>query len=100
MIEIYGIPTELFQCPGCISAVNWCKHYKLEYKFIPIIRKADTKLGFEYIRETIEQIKTRANKKTAPTQYPQIFVDGKWVGGFKRLQEATHDRTRCSESNS
>ena len=93
MIEIYGVPADIFRCPGCISALNWVNHYKLEYKFHPILRRADTKLGFEYNRQTIEMMRIRAGKARAPTRYPQIFIDGKYIGGFKSLQEATSDRT-------
>ena len=91
MVEIYGIPTDTFKCPACISAINWCKHYKIPYKFIPILNKTNDSMGFAYDKLVIEELRRRAGKRTAPNKYPQIFVDDKWVGGFYDLKRATSE---------
>ncbi|BES53223.1 hypothetical protein [Aeromonas phage phiWae14] len=86
-IEIYGIPEELFKCPGCIAAVDFCKSYSFDYEFIPVLIKDESPIGFRYDIERIDECKTRANKDTRPRQYPQIFVDDKWIGGYQTFKE-------------
>lgn len=87
MIEIYGVPEHLFKCPGCMAAVSYCEQSDLEFRFIPIILDADNELGFEYDRPAIEELRIKAGKETPPRRYPQIFVDGEWVGGFQTFKE-------------
>lgn len=86
-IEIYGVPEHLFKCPGCISAVDFCRSYGLQFTFIPVLIDSSKEMGFEYNREAIEQCRIRAGKDTSPRQYPQIFVDNKWIGGYQTFKE-------------
>lgn len=87
MIEIYGVPEHLFKCPGCMAAISYCEHNDLEFSFIPILLDADNELGFEYDRPAIEELRIKAGKETPPRLYPQIFVDGEWIGGFQTFKE-------------
>lgn len=86
-IEIYGIPEDVHRCAGCRAAKQLCDDRGLDYQFIPIVRVADTPLGFEYVMEAVEELKTRAGKQSAPTNYPQIFVNDKWIGSLKTFKE-------------
>ncbi|AUE22577.1 glutaredoxin [Aeromonas phage Ah1] len=86
-IEIYGIPEDLFKCPGCIAAVDFCRSYGLDYTFIPVIVRDSNQIGFAYNRPAIEECRIRAGKDTSPRQYPQIFVDDKWIGSFETFKQ-------------
>ncbi|QAX99644.1 glutaredoxin [Aeromonas phage AsFcp_4] len=86
-IEIYGVPEEFVQCPGCKAAVDFCRSYGLEFTFIPVLIKDSSSIGFTYHRANIEECRLRAGKDTPPRSYPQIFVNDKWVGAYKTFSE-------------
>ena len=49
-IEIYGVPEDLFKCPGCIAAVDFCRSYGLDYTFIPVIVRDSNQIGFSIVK--------------------------------------------------
>lgn len=87
MIEIYGIPEEVYLCWGCKSAIKLVKSLDLPYEFYKVVKRVDNELGFEYNREKIEELAKRLNVNSLKFVYPQIFVDGKHIGGFKNLRD-------------
>lgn len=87
MIEIYGIPEELHKCYSCVNATRFLDMIGKEYKFIPVLRKADTSVGFDYNKDDIKTLAKRAGFASLAITYPQIFIDGKHIGGYKDLRE-------------
>lgn len=87
MITIYGVDETLFKCPGCMAAIRLCTQKGLKYEFKSIIIKSDCKIGFIYDKAAIEECRIRANKKTAPRNYPQIFENDEWIGSITSFKE-------------
>lgn len=106
MITIFGVPEELFKCPMCIEAVKYCTERSLEFEFIPIMyADPDPKgIGFKFDRVEINRCQSMAGKDTPPINYPQIFVDDVWIGGFKSFKEYREQNrkadTTCFSSRS
>ena len=89
MITIFGVPEELFKCPMCIESVKYCESRALEYEFIPILKedKDPSGVGFKFDRAEIERCRIMAKKDTPPHKYPQIFIDGEYIGGYKTFKQ-------------
>lgn len=85
-IEIYGIPEHLARCYGCISAVNLLNELGLDFEFYPVLVESNNQLGFDFDRVRIAELQKKVGKPTPPTSYPQIIVDGVWIGGFLKLK--------------
>ena len=90
-VEIYGIPEDVAKCSGCISAIRLCFEKGYDYEIIPVLKKANNQLGFDYILENFDECKERANMQTRPTSFPRIFVDGKYIGSLKKFKELYGD---------
>ena len=74
MIEIYGIPEEVWRCPGCKTAVDLLKALKINYKFINVINNKDDHI--EYDRPVIVDLAKRIGCfPSLSIRYPVIFVD-------------------------
>lgn len=87
-IEVYGIPEGLgYSCYSCINAVRLLEYKGLPYTFIPVLRKADNSLGFDYERDNIHELAKRIKAPSLAIVYPQIFIDGEAIGSFKALKE-------------
>lgn len=67
MITIYGTST----CSYCKKAVELAKQYKLEYEY----KNINSKEYLDEIRAMLPNIKT----------VPQIYWNGKYVGGYNDL---------------
>lgn len=87
IITIYGIPEDVGKCYGCISAINLCDELGLSVTLIPVVRKINNGVGFEYIREKYEECRIRAGKDKIPVRFPQIFVDNEYIGSYAAFKE-------------
>lgn len=87
MIEIYGIPDNVYRCWGCHESRKLLDSLNIKYQFHEVIRSVDNELGFEYNRPKIEELANRLNVKSLRFVYPQIFIDDKHIGGYKQLKE-------------
>ena len=87
MIEIYGIPKEVYNCWGCRGAVKLLEDLGLPYTFKPVFVPADNELDFAIDRATIEELAGRMGKRSLSIGYPQIFIDNVHIGGYKELRE-------------
>ena len=90
-VEIYGIPLEVYQCYGCEGARKLLNSNSIPYTFYDVVRKVDNDLGFEYDRPRIEELAKRAGFNSLRIVYPQIFVNGVHIGGYKHLKEILDD---------
>lgn len=86
LVEIYGIPADLHRCLGCESTIRVCDLNGVDWQLKPIVYKVDTPLGFDYNRPIIDELKTRAKMGKTPTNYPHIFVDGVYIGGYLKFK--------------
>ena len=69
MIEIYGKP----RCPFCDRAKALCEQKGLDYEY----KMLDADYTAEELFEKVPNAKT----------FPQIFIDGKSIGGYQQLEE-------------
>ncbi|ATI17469.1 glutaredoxin [Aeromonas phage AS-szw] len=90
-VEIYGVPEDIAKCAGCIDSIRFCIENGYEYELIPVLSKSNNSLGFDYILEKFDEIKTRANLPYRPTSFPRIFVDGRYIGSLKQLRDLYGD---------
>lgn len=91
MIEVYGIPKEVYNCWGCQATIKLLDSLKIPYQFHEVIKRVDNELGFEYNRPKIEELAKRINSGSLKMVYPQIFIDNKHIGGYKQLKEIYDD---------
>lgn len=90
-VEIYGIPESLHNCYGCIQARKILDEKGIEYIFYPVLIPAKNDLGFDYDRGRIEELAKRLNSRGLAFTYPRIFVDNKFIGGYKNLEQLIGD---------
>ena len=69
MITIYGKPT----CSFCIKAKNLAKQYNLNFECVDIEEPAN--------------LKTFKEKMPNETKIPQVWWNGKHIGGYKEFAE-------------
>lgn len=86
-VEIYGIPEDVAKCAGCIDSIRICIEYGYDYELIPVLKKSDNELGFEYIIEKFDECQKRAGLPYRPTSFPRIFVNGRYIGSIKQFKE-------------
>lgn len=76
MIEIYGIPEEVWRCPGCKVVRDLLGELKLEYVFYNVINNTDGVI--KYDRPLIESLAKRIGcYPSLAIRYPIIFVNNK-----------------------
>lgn len=85
MIEIYGIVSQVGRCPACDMLVKRLDEDDIDYTLKTVIRDADNKLGFEYDRAVIEELRKRIKQPTGALNLPKVFVDSTFIGGAKAL---------------
>lgn len=91
MIEIFGFREDKILCPNCMKSKRLCEDNGVEYKFysvitdvvagkvvrdVPVVKDLVARMGWDAIH---------------PINVPQIFVDGKHIGGLQDLR--TYFRT-------
>lgn len=86
MVEVYGIPKDVHYCWGCQETIKLLDSLDIEYKFYAVVEKVDSELGFDYNRPRIKELAERLNCHKMSFVYPQIFVDGHYIGGYKEIR--------------
>lgn len=86
-IEIYGIPEHLHNCYGCVESLKLLESKGIKYNFYPVLISSNNELGFEYDRDRIEELARRLNSRGLAFTYPRIFVDDRFIGGYKQLKD-------------
>ncbi|MGL5306474.1 MAG: glutaredoxin domain-containing protein [Aeromonas veronii] len=86
MIEIFGFREDKIVCPNCMKSKRLCEENGVEYKFHSVITDL---VGGKAVRD-IPVVKDLVSRMgwtwTDPISVPQIFVDGKHVGGLQDLR--------------
>lgn len=73
-IEIYGIPENVWRCPGCHEVRGLLSSLSVDYEFIDVIQNVDGDI--QYDRPTIESLAKRIGVfPSLSIRYPVIFVD-------------------------
>ncbi|QQG33987.1 glutaredoxin [Aeromonas phage ZPAH1] len=90
-VEIYGIPPEVANCAGCIDTIRLCIEKGYQYELIPVLKKSDNPIGFDYILDKFDECKNRAKLPYRPTSFPRIFVNGSYIGSIKQFKELYGD---------
>lgn len=84
MIRIYGLTPDVYNCKPCNAAKQFCIDNGLEYEFIPVATKVSATgkplKTMSVMKEMAELLHTDVMVAAAMT-VPQIFIDGKHVGG-------------------
>lgn len=91
MIEVYGIPDTVYNCWGCAASRKLLDDMGLQYTFHEVVTPVDNEIGFDYNRPKIEELAKRLGSSSLKLVYPQIFIDGEHIGGYKQLKERYHD---------
>lgn len=86
MIEIYGFPHDVMNCPNCRNAVKMCELNGADYKFYPLI---DGIFRGKLIRnkENTDELLRRLGQTDDNVSVPKIFVDGEFIGNLGDLRE-------------
>lgn len=95
MIEIFGMPEDKLVCPNCRKAVQLCKDHGFEFKFYPVftdIVKGKLLKNEPVVRDLMQRLGQTDN---TPIQVPQIFVDGKHIGGLQDFRAEMKLFTKC-----
>lgn len=87
MVEVYGIPKEVYNCWGCQASIKLLESLQIPYQFYEVVKRVDNELGFEYNRPKIEELAKRINSGSLKITYPQIFIDGVHIGGYDNLRK-------------
>lgn len=75
MIEIYGIPEEVWRCPGCVIVRDLLKRLELSYEFYNVINEVNGQI--EYDRPLIESLAKRIGcYPSLAIRYPVIYMNG------------------------
>ena len=89
LIEIFGFDPEHFKCKPCINAKNLAELRRFNYKFYPITKASVT----EEHRTNKMELTNRANAINLKVEtMPQIFIDGKHLGGFDEFKKWANDQ--------
>ena len=87
-------------CPHCVRAKSYLDHAKIDYSYSDVVKEPRA------LYEMLGRVKPIVGPKT-PITVPQIWIDGKYVGGADQLAEIVksdvepnHDRGKCSLSPS
>lgn len=90
-IEIYGIPEQVWRCPGCHWIRGLLASLNVEYTFIDVISPGDT--GPVYDRPLIESLAKRLGQfPSLSIKYPVIFVDNQFIPSLKDFQQFLIDK--------
>ena len=74
MIEIYGIPEEVWRCPGCKAVRDLLDKLQLPYEFYNVINEFDGQPVYD--RPLIESLAKRIGcYPSLAIRYPVIFMD-------------------------
>ena len=92
--HIYGKAT----CPHCVRAKGYLEEAGIAYRYHDVVRDPRA------LYEMLGRVKPIVGPKT-PITVPQIWIEGRYVGGADKLSEILHrpveanpDRGRCSLS--
>ena len=90
-IEIYGIPEQVWRCPGCHWIRGLLASLNVEYTFIDVISPGGT--GPVYDRPLIESLAKRLCQfPSLSIKYPVIFVDNQFIPSLKDFQQFLIDK--------
>lgn len=74
MIEIYGIPEEVWRCPGCKIVRDLLETLKIDYTFYNVINDVDGRPTYD--RPLIESLAKRIGCfPSLAIRYPVIYVN-------------------------
>lgn len=88
MLEIFGWDPDDFRCVPCLKAKRLAETRGLIYDFIPLAKEKITE-SHALNREDLER-RMHENEIELKT-LPQIFFDGKLIGGFDDFKEKIHN---------
>lgn len=91
MVEIYGIPVDLYKCPACIEATKLLDEKSITYIMKPVMLKANNTIGFEYNTPIIDEMRKRTKQPVGSFNLPKVFVDGEFIGGYAELKKLLDD---------
>lgn len=86
MIEIFGFREDKIMCPNCMKSKRLCEENGVEYKFHSVITDV---VGGKAVRDVpvVKDLVARMGWTSQdPINVPQIFLDGKYVGGLQELR--------------
>lgn len=85
MFKVYGFEPAVYNCPPCINSKRLLDAKRQQYDFVSV---ADTKdEGGKPVLNEIIVGELESLLGTRRLSMPQIFHDGKHVGGFDQLRE-------------
>lgn len=87
-IEIFGFSPEVYNCNPCNNAKRLCEQKGWEYEFISVADKVSS-TGKPIIRsDVMEEMRKRFNTDNLlGMTMPQVFIDGKSIGGFDQFRQ-------------
>lgn len=83
MLKVYGIPEDVWRCPGCRAIVAFLEENEIEYEFIPVVFKTIAMPYINYHRDIIRDIAQRSGATSLRLTYPVVFDDSQYIGGYK-----------------
>ncbi len=87
LLEIFGWDADDFRCVPCLKAKRLAETRGFIYDFIPLAKEKVTE-DHAINREELER-RMQENSLELKT-LPQVFFDGKHVGGFDDFKEMIH----------
>lgn len=85
MFKIFGYVPAVYNCAPCMNAKRLLDARAIPYEFVSVA-DAKTDSGKPIIKnEVLDEIQKLSGSR--PLSMPQIFHDGKHIGGFDQLRE-------------
>lgn len=97
MLEIYGWDAEDFRCVPCLKAKRLAESRGMQFNFIPLA-KHNISEEHKINREDLER-RMQENCIELKT-LPQVFFDGKHIGGFDDFKSKIHSNEELEWNNS
>lgn len=85
MFKVYGYVPSVYNCAPCMNAKRLLDAKKYEYEFISVADKT-TESGKPILNNDV-LLELQKLTGTRSMSMPQIFHDGKHVGGFDQLRD-------------
>lgn len=85
MFTVYGYEPSVYNCPPCINSKRLLDARQQKYDFVSVAKTKDAS-GAPVLDETVVGT-LESLLGTRRLTMPQIFHDGKHVGGFDQLRE-------------
>lgn len=85
MFTVYGYEPSVFNCPPCINSKRLLDARHQKYDFVSVAKSNDATGAPVLDDQVVDKLASLLG--TRRMTMPQIFHDGKHVGGFDQLRE-------------